>query len=252
MNNLLGFPPVFWEIHDGLPRQGPGSNEYTKKAFSLIPKIDKPQILDIGCGPGMQTLELARISGGNIVAIDVFDSFLNQLNDSAEKEGLSGRIKTKNMSMMDLDFPDETFDIIWSEGAAYIMGFDKALKEWRRFLKPNGYLAVTEVSWLNKNPPEQILEWWMAQYPAIGTIGGNIKKVEKSGYEIIDSFTLPPNSWWDDYYSLIEKRLPAFREKYSGDPQSLDFIDSEEKEMEMHKKYSRWYGYVFYIMQKKT
>jgi len=252
MIDLSDFPSVFWEIHDGLPRQGPGSNDNTRKAFSLIPEIVQTQILDIGCGPGMQTLELARISDGKIIAIDVVDSFLKQLNDSAEKKGLSNKIKTKNMSMMDLDFQDESFDIIWSEGSAYIMGFDKALREWKRFLKPNGYLAATEVSWLKNNPPEEIYEWWMAQYPSIGTIVENRMKIEQSGYNILSSFPLPANTWWDDYYSLIEKRLPAFKEKYINDSLSLEFIESEEEEMKMHKKYSKWYGYVFYILQKKN
>jgi len=200
----------------------------------------------------MQTLELARISDGNIVAVDVVDSFLNQLNDSVEKEGFSNKINTKNMSMRDLDFPDESFDIIWSEGSAYIMGFEKALKEWKRFLKQNGYLAVTEVSWLKENPPQEVCKWWIAQYPSIGTIQEKIKKIEETGYDILDSIPLPANTWWDEYYSLIEKRLPAFKERYCKDPQSLESIASEEEEMKMHKKYSKWYGYVFYIMQKKN
>lgn len=237
MTDLLDFPPVFWEIHEGLPRQGPGSNEYTRRAFNEIPTLDIPHILDIGCGPGMQTLELARISDGDIVAVDVVDSFLEQLNESAKKEGFSERIRTKNMSMTDLCFPDETFDILWSEGAAYIMGFDAALKEWKRLLKPDGYLAVTEVSWLKDNPPKEILGWWMAQYPAIATVEDNKKRIQESGYDIVKSFPLPANTWWDDYYSLIEKRLPALKEKYSEDTQSCEFIASEEEEMDMHKNF---------------
>jgi len=92
----------------------------------------------------------------------------------------------------------------------------------------------------------------MAQYPSIGTIVENRMKIEQSGYNILSSFPLPANTWWDDYYSLIEKRLPAFKEKYINDSLSLEFIESEEEEMKMHKKYSKWYGYVFYILQKKN
>jgi hypothetical protein len=46
---------IFFEIHQGLPREGPGRNDYTQKAFEILPKMERPRILDIGCGPGGPT-----------------------------------------------------------------------------------------------------------------------------------------------------------------------------------------------------
>jgi len=53
----------FYELFEALPRGGPGDNRSTRRAFNTIPKLpEQPLILDIGCGPGVQTIELAKIS----------------------------------------------------------------------------------------------------------------------------------------------------------------------------------------------
>ena len=62
---------IFLDIHKDLPRQGSGRDIYTQKAFEMIPKIKTPLILDIGRGPGIQTIHLAKISDGKIIAIDI-------------------------------------------------------------------------------------------------------------------------------------------------------------------------------------
>lgn len=249
MDGIPELPPVFWELHDGLPRQGPGSDGQTRKAYDLLPNLTSPRILDVGCGPGMQTLELARISGGDIVAVDIFDSFLDELRQRARQEGLAERITTANKSMDALDFPDESFDVVWSEGAIYLIGFEKGLMEWKRLIKPGGFLAVTELSWL-KDPPVELATYWQEQYPAITAIGENRRAIKGAGYGLIDAFSLPPEAWWKDYYSHIQKRIPALRNKYAGNDESLAFLKAEEEEMRMHKTYSDWYGYVFYVMEK--
>jgi 2-polyprenyl-3-methyl-5-hydroxy-6-metoxy-1,4-benzoquinol methylase len=81
-------PEIFWEIHSGLPREGPGDNESTRKAYRMLKGLpENPRILDIGCGPGMQTIELAKLSSGRIDALDSHQPFLEQLKKSTKKEG---------------------------------------------------------------------------------------------------------------------------------------------------------------------
>ncbi|MCK5581393.1 MAG: class I SAM-dependent methyltransferase, partial [Candidatus Omnitrophica bacterium] len=73
-----------YELCELLPRGGPGDNESTRRAFDAIPKLsEQPLILDIGCGPGMQTLELAKISKGKITALDNYQGFLDILMKKA-------------------------------------------------------------------------------------------------------------------------------------------------------------------------
>jgi len=39
-----------------------------------------------------------------------------------------------NCPILNMDFPDESFDIIWAEGSTFIIGFERALREWRRLI----------------------------------------------------------------------------------------------------------------------
>jgi ubiquinone/menaquinone biosynthesis C-methylase UbiE len=118
------------------------------------------KILDVGCGPGMQTIQLAKLINGKIIALDNHQPFLDEVIRRANKEGVIDKIEIINKSMFSLDFTEEIFDVIWSEGAVYIYGFEKALQDWQRFLKIEGYFVVSEVSWLDSNPPSELREFW--------------------------------------------------------------------------------------------
>ena len=241
---------IFFEIHKNLPREGPGDNTSTRKAYSFLRDLPpNPLILDIGCGPGMQTIELAKISNGNIIAIDNHQPFLDELNKRAKKEGLNNKIKIINKSMFALDFNQNKFDIMWSEGAVYIYGFQRALKDWKIYLKKKGYFVVTEASWIKSNPPDEIKEFWEDCYPDIKTIKENKERIQNAGYDLIASFILPEKSWWENYYVPMEKRVLELRKKYKGNKDIEEQLDEEIKEIDMYKKYSDYYGYVFYIMK---
>ena len=149
------------ELHDGLPRLGPGNTESTLKALAFCKGLPEyPDILDIGCGTGAQTLVLASATDGHITATDLIAQFLDQLNKTIKEQNLENHIETIEADMNDLPFPDSSFDLVWSEGAAYIMGFDNALTQWKRLVKPGGYLVATEASWFKPNPPPELKKFW--------------------------------------------------------------------------------------------
>ncbi|MBN1152856.1 MAG: methyltransferase domain-containing protein, partial [Dehalococcoidia bacterium] len=207
---------VMKDLYGPLPRQGPGSSACTRRAFSMLAELPEPaRVLDIGCGTGAQTMELARLTTGHIIAVDIFDWALDQVADKVLQAGLVGQVHTTRRSMDELDFSGETFDLIWSEGALYIMGFQNALKMCHRLLRPGGYLAASELCWFEADAPDAVQAFFETAYPDIRTVDDNVRLIASEGFELLGHFNLPGSAWWDDYYTPMSKLLPGLREKYA-------------------------------------
>ena len=241
---------IFHEVHQGLPREAPGDNSQTRKALSMLAELPaRPRILDIGCGPGMQTIELAKRTRGTITAVDIRKPFLETLRRKAIEAGLDDRVTVMQASMFDLDFEKESFDLIWSEGAIYIIGFEKGLRTWQPLLKRCGYLAVTELSWIKAGPPGEVKSYWGKEYPEMKSVEQNRRIIRAAGYAETGHFILPESSWWEPYYRPMQERIDQLRQKYAGDADASGSLDQIEREIEMYRRYPTWYGYVFYLMQ---
>ena len=241
---------LFFELHSDIPREGPGDDASTRQAFGLMRGLPaRPRFLDIGCGPGLQALQLAKISAATITAIDTHQPFLDVLALRADQAGLAERIIIRNKSMFALDFKPGSFDVLWSEGAIYIIGFEKGLREWQPLLKKGGYLAVTELSWLKPDPPAEARAFWNENYPGMHTLEENLATLRNTSYREIGHFVLPESSWREEYYTPLEKRIQILTEKYREDEEALAFLHGSQREIDLYRKYSDWYGYVFYIMQ---
>ncbi len=235
-----------------LERQGPGSPEMTQLAASFLPALPEyAKIADLGCGTGGQTLTLARCVHGTITGLDLFPEFIEIFNRNAAEAGLQDRVKGIVGSMDDLPFAEESLDLIWSEGAIYNVGFENGLKLWRSYLKERGYIAVTEATWFTPERPAEINDFWMEAYPEIDTIAVNITKMQHAGYTPIAHFVLPDTCWTDQYYASQEAAREAFLKEYAGNVAAIDLIASQRHEESLYEKYKDYYGYVFYIGQKR-
>ena len=239
---------IFLDVQRGLPRQGPGSDECTLKALSMCRGlIDKPSVLDIGCGPGMQTIALVKALHGNVAALDLFPEYLDELKERALRERVLERIDLRTGDMNALSFQESSFDLIWAEGSAYIMGFKNALETWKPLLNPGGFIALSELVWLKPDPPEEVYEFFKAVYPAMTDVPSNIDTIEALGYKLQGHFTLPDAAWWDHYYTPLEAKLPALCDKYAGDDEALSVVNMTAREIEMRRRFLEWYGYEFFV-----
>lgn len=241
---------IFFEIHTDLPRESPGRDDFTRQAFESIPTMNQPRILDIGCGPGTPTMELARLSDGKVIGLDNHQPYLDRLTRKADEAGLADRVSAVNGSMFEPPFADGDFDLIWAEGAIYIIGFDRGLEEWRRMLRRGGHIAVQEVVWLKSDTrPADLDAFWSEGYPAMRDIPANLAAISKLGYEVVEQFPLPPDVWWDEYYGPLQVRLRMLREKYAGNAEAVALLDDEQVEIDMFHRYSDWYGTAFFVMK---
>lgn len=240
------------DFHKDMERQGPGSAQETERALSYIPNLNREsKIIDIGCGAGAQTMVLAEKTAAQILAVDLLPGFLAKLNEKIRRQNLDNRVRTETVSMLDLPYPDHEFDLIWAEGSIYHMGFAKGLREWQRILRPGGYMAVSEISWLTASRPPELEEYWRKAYAEIDTIANKIGVIEACGCIPVAHFILPESCWVENYYQPILARSEAFLEKHAGNEEVKEFIEDGKKEAAVYERYKDYYSYVFYILKKK-
>ena len=182
----------------------------------MLPKLDKPRILDIGCGSGAPTMELARLGQGEVIGIDIDQPALDKLNRKISEAGFSDRIQAVNCSILDMVFPDESFDIIWSEGSIFVIGFERGIREWQRFLKPNGFMVIHDEK---------------------GNIGEKLEQISECGYKLLFYFILSEDTWRAEYFAPLEKLIAESRTRYTDDPKVLEELHQVQRELDMFKKH---------------
>ena len=205
--------------------------KYTRKAFRMLPQMDKPRILDIGCGSGVPALELVRLSRGEVMGIDIDQPALDKFTRKIKEAGLTDRVQAVNCSIFDMDFADESFDIIWSEGSIYAIGFERGLREWRRFLKRDGYMAVHD---------EQ------------GDVREKLERISGCGYELLGYFMLSKETWWTEYFAPLEKLVAESRARCTDAPEVLEELHQAQWELDMFKENPERNSSVYFVMKRKS
>jgi ubiquinone/menaquinone biosynthesis C-methylase UbiE len=174
-------------------------------------------------------MELAKLSRGEVVALDIDEALLEELDRKLIAEGLSSCVTTKKGSMLNIDFPDESFDLIWAEGSISFIGFVRGLREWKRLLRPSGFLVVhTETK----------------------RVTGELEKLSSCGYRLFAQFALPEAAHWTEYYRPLEIRVNRLLAQGNGNLEARRLLRKLQKEIDMVKRNPRRYSSAFYILRK--
>lgn len=245
------------DLHERNARQGPGGEGETLRAVEVAGlgvRLEvglyagrSLEVCDIGCGTGASALVLARALDARVTAVDAAPAFIERLRERAVAAGLGGVIDARVGSMESLPFADASFDVVWSEGAIYNMGFDAGVRAWRRLLRCGGVLAFTELSWTTAARPAEIEAYWTAEYPGIRTAGENLSALEGAGYRVLGCFLLPGSCWVEHYYGPLAAGFGAFLDRHGHGEEARAIVEAEEREMRLYREFGAWYGYVFYI-----
>jgi SAM-dependent methyltransferase len=242
---------IFLEVYLALPRQGPGNRASAARALHLCQGLPRePKILDLGCGVGGQTFQIAELTGGSIVAIDSYGPSVDRLNTTARELGLAGRVVGRVGDMASPDIAAGSVDLVWSEGALYNIGIDRALGVCHPLLRQNGCMVFTDAVWRKPDPPDEVAASFREDYPGMTTTAGLVSLIRHSPLQLLGHFTLPDEAWWDDFYTPMEKTIAVLREKYAGDAQALEILDLLAREPEMHRHYADYYAYEFFVLRK--
>lgn len=242
------------DLHLNNKRQGPGSDEAFAQALALsgIDVEAEIQIADIGCGTGSATILLLKATNAHVTAVDFLPAFLDELSKQAEAQGVSDRLTTLSADMTDLPFTDNQFDVIWSEGAIYNIGFKTGVNAWKRFIKPGGILVASEITWLTNETPNELLAHWNREYPEVATASEKMEVLENAGYTPIGYFPLTADCWLKEYYHPIETGLEDFLIRNGKTEEAQAVAETERKEIALYKKYKDYVSYGMYIARLNT
>ncbi|GAB5390364.1 MAG: class I SAM-dependent methyltransferase [Alphaproteobacteria bacterium] len=240
------------DLHINNARQGPGGPSATRRAIDIagLQNQSNLTIADIGCGTGASALMLASELDCHVTAVDFLPAFLERLQSRAIQQGCDDRITTLAASMDSLPFDDGSLDVIWSEGAIYNIGFEEVLKACQRLLNPGGIIAVSEISWLTRQPAAELADHWNAIYPEIAPVSTKLAQMEEHGYSPLGCFVLSPRCWLQNYYQPLQDRFPHFLDKHEHSQAAQRIVAEEQAEIALYETYQDQVSYGFYIARK--
>lgn len=127
------------------------------------------------------------------------------------------------------------------------MGIKQALESWKRFIKQDGYLVVSDLVWLTDSPDDEVQQFWLDAYPDMTTVANRQQMIEDAGYQVIDSYTLSQVSW-DNYLQPLQQKVAQLADHVFVSPALEDL----QKELTIHSKYLGQYGYQMFVLKMRN
>jgi ubiquinone/menaquinone biosynthesis C-methylase UbiE len=133
-----------------------GGLEGTKEMLALCQMGPDKSLLNVGSGSGSTNIYIAETYGVRSVGVDIKDNMVASAQARAERRGVADLVEYKQASATDLPFEDNTFDIVISESVnVFIPDRAGAVAEYKRVVKPGGYIGLNEAI-LDREPSPEL------------------------------------------------------------------------------------------------
>ncbi len=237
--------PIF-RLHQGLLREGPGSDETTLRTLGETGVSGPVRMADMGCGPGAASLVALRaLPEARVTAVDLHAPYLQTLEQRAHAAGLADRLETRVADMGDAGFEESSLDLILCESALYFLGIEEGLRRWRPLLAPGGRIAFSDAIWIVKERPEEAEIFWM-EYPAMTNRAGVREKVARAGFHVVADY-VQPKSDWDNYLGPLGARAEALRP--DADETLRQVLEGAEQEVALFRRWGSAYAYGVFVVE---
>lgn len=195
--------------HESVVRHHAARSAANSAGF-LLPWLQSGMsLLDVGCGPGSITADLAtRVAPGPVVGIDVAESVLEQASSATAE---SGNVTIRSGDVYSLDFADDSFDVVYAHQVLqHLTDPVRALREMRRVTRTGGLVAVRDADYggFFWEPAEPRLDRWMELYQEVtrrngaeANAGRHLSRwVSEAGFTQV---TITASTW---HYATSEER----------------------------------------------
>ena len=150
------------------------------------------------------------------------------------------------MDMKEIPSAFPRVDLLWSEGAAYNMGFGNALAAWAPLTRPDGFVVVSELCWLREDAPEAARSFFRSGYPEMKSLEQNVALAERAGFRVLEAHTLRREAWVDGYYDVLGPRAQALVDH--PDAAVREFASETLEEIRVFERAEGSYGYVVFVL----
>jgi SAM-dependent methyltransferase len=140
----------------------PGGRASTESLLGRATISDTTRVLDVGCGVATTAVEIARRFAARVTAVDIAPLMLERARANVAAAGVQHLVSVEHGDILDLQFPDDTFDVVIAEAVTMFVDRQRAATELARVTRPGGRVLATEFFW-REAPTAEAREIFLGQ-----------------------------------------------------------------------------------------
>ncbi len=209
----------------------------------------KSRVLELASGKGAFANYLAKTFGCMVDGFDINPEFIDYSNRRAIELGLQARVKFSLADINWLQVSQNSYDLGVCLGALYIFR-ESGWKAFITSVKPQGYLAVSDLVCQKVPPPKEIKGTFFEEPGEPMTIDSARQWYTSRGAKIIREIECSQTAWLD-YYDLTKEMLTQISKRQDVSKELLEEVEEGLREDRLVRKYREQYlSYITFVLRK--